>query len=249
MLHCHHTVRLAAVQITFLGEHETKWHIIWMLTKIFSYLRLLTPMQKVVIWKTLSPFSLDYEYSGLCKIWLPPWCQLFLLNMVHQTSQEELKPGLLHMWHVNHRMLKHAFTMGFACICLYDIQVLKYTFATSKYYMLKWCRYKMMQQIDHSIRTVCVLHAESPRFNPYYSHIKKSMSETLLGWSEPGCKMVNPMDPTLSSMGETVNSIFKKCNALRPIAEIHKPLSLVDNPNWFGNLCMHYGVQKGFFEI
>lgn len=48
LLCCHHAVRrLAAAQISLLRECESKWHVIWMLMKIFSCFRLQIPSRKL----------------------------------------------------------------------------------------------------------------------------------------------------------------------------------------------------------
>lgn len=60
LLCCHHTVRrLAAAQISLLRECESKWHVIWMLMKIFSCFSPQIPSRKLSSGRHyLSPFLL-----------------------------------------------------------------------------------------------------------------------------------------------------------------------------------------------
>lgn len=60
LLCCHHTIRrLAAAQISLLRECESKWHVIWMLMKIFSCFRFQILSRKLSSGRHyLSPFLL-----------------------------------------------------------------------------------------------------------------------------------------------------------------------------------------------
>lgn len=86
LLCCHHTERrLAADQISLLRECESKWHVIWMLMKIFSCFRLQIPSRKLSSGRhnlpslSLSRFDLNFQVYIQCKIifnqqCLDNWC-------------------------------------------------------------------------------------------------------------------------------------------------------------------------------
>lgn len=80
LLCCHHTARrLAADQISLLRECESKWHVIWMVMKIFSCFRLQISSRKpssgrhyllslsLLLSLALSHFGLNFQVYIQCK--------------------------------------------------------------------------------------------------------------------------------------------------------------------------------------
>lgn len=93
LLCCHHTVRrLAAAQISLLRECESKWHVIWMLMKIFSCFRLQISSRKLSSGRHRLPSSCFllriYVFANVYE----KWTYLFFF----------IKPVLLRSWFPEH---------------------------------------------------------------------------------------------------------------------------------------------------
>lgn len=93
LLCCHHTVRrLAAAQISLLRECESKWHVIWMLMKIFSCFRLQIPSRKLSSGRHCLPSScfllMIYVFTNIYE----KWTYFFFF----------IKPVLLRSWFPEH---------------------------------------------------------------------------------------------------------------------------------------------------